>query len=56
MLPGENFVARLNDQSMALIVEPLSGVVGHGGGFLQSGIGSNHFAWDQISADAEMLE
>jgi hypothetical protein len=56
MLPGENFVARLNDQSMALIVEPCAGVVRSGGGFLQGGVGSDHFARDQIPADAEMLE
>src|SRR5262245_63264542 len=56
MLPGENFVARLNDQSMALIVEPFSGVVGSGGGFLQGGLGSVNFARDLFPADAVIIE
>ena len=56
MLAGENFVAGLNDQLVTLIVEPLAGVVGGGGGFLQGGIGGDHLARNQILADAEMLE
>ena len=36
MLAGEDLVADLNDQFVALVVEPLAGVVGDGGGFLQA--------------------
>jgi hypothetical protein len=56
MLAGENFVARLNDQLVALIVEPLAGMVCGGGGLLQDRVGGDHLARDQISADTEMLE
>ena len=35
MLAGKDFVADLNDQLVALVVEPLAGMVGFGGGFLQ---------------------
>jgi hypothetical protein len=56
MLPGENFVTHFDDQSMTLIVQPFAGVVRGGRGFLQGGIGNDHFAGDQILADAEMLE
>ena len=56
MLAGEDFVAGLDDQLVALIVEPLAVVVGDGGGFLQGGVGRDHFAGNQILADAEMLE
>ena len=56
MLAGEDFVAGLHDQLVTLIVEPLAGVIRGGGGFLQGGIGGDHFARNQILADAEMLE
>ena len=56
MLAGEDFVADLNDQLVALIVEPLAGMVGVGGGFLQDGVGGDHLARNQILADAEMFE
>ena len=44
MLAGEDFVAGLNDQLVALIVEPLAVVVRDGGGFLQDRVGRDHFA------------
>ena len=56
MLAGEDLVADLNDQLVALVVEPLAGMVGVGGGFLQDGVGGDHLARDQILADAEVLE
>jgi hypothetical protein len=56
VLPGEDFVAHLNDQFIAPIVEPLARMVGGGGGFLQNGVGGDHFGRNQIPADAEMLE
>jgi hypothetical protein len=51
VLAGEDFVARLNDQLVTLIVEPLAGVVRGGGSFFQDGVGSNHFTGDQVLAD-----
>ena len=56
MLAGENFVAGLNDQFVALVVEPLAVVIGDGGGFLQGRVGRDHLAGNQILSDAEMLE
>ena len=56
MLPGEDFIANLHDQLVTLIVQPLASVVRGGSGFLQGGIGGDHFAWNEVSADAEMLE
>src|ERR1700692_3194748 len=55
-LAGEDLVACMNDQLAALIVEPLAVAVGDGGGFLQGGVGRDHFAGNQVLADAEMLE
>jgi len=56
MLNREDFVAGLNDQLVALIVEPLAGIVGIGGSFFQGGAGGDHFTGNQIFADAEVLE
>ena len=56
MLNREDFVAGLNDQLVALIVEPLAGIVGIGGSFFQGGVGGDHFTGNQIFADAEVLK
>ena len=56
MLSGEDFIANLHDQLVTLIVEPLAGVICRSGGLLQGGICGDHFAWNEISADAEVLE
>ena len=56
MLAGEDLVTDLNDQLVALVVEPPAGMVGIGGGFLQDGVGGYHLARDQVLADAEVLE
>jgi len=56
VLPGEDFVADLNDKLVALIVEPLVRMVSRGGGLLQDGVRGNHLAGNQILAYAEMLE
>src|SRR5215471_16444521 len=56
MLAGEDFVAHMNDQLVALIVEPLAGMIGNGSGFLQGGVGGDHLAGNEIPADAEMLQ
>jgi hypothetical protein len=46
VLTREDFVADLNDQFMALIVEPLASMISIGGAFLQDGVRANHLAWD----------
>jgi hypothetical protein len=46
----------MDDQLVTLIVEPLTRMVRGGSGFLQGGVGGDHFAGNQIAADAEMLE
>ena len=56
MLASKDFITDVNDQLVALIVEPLACMVGIGGGFLQDGVRANHLAWDQILADAEVLK
>jgi hypothetical protein len=56
MLAGEDLVASLNDQFVTLIVEPLTSVVRNGSSLLQRRVGRDHFAWDQILSDAEMLQ
>src|SRR5437879_8298256 len=56
MLAGEELVASLNNQLVTLIVEPFAGMVGGGSRFLQGGVGGDHFAGNQIAANAEMLE
>src|SRR5262249_26327023 len=56
MLAGENFVAGLNDQFVALIVEPLAIVIGDSSGFLQCRIGRDHLTGNQIFPDTKMFE
>jgi hypothetical protein len=56
VLAREDFVAGLDDQFVALVVEPLARVVGNRGSLLQDRIGGDHFARNQILADAEVLE
>src|SRR5215472_7230896 len=56
MLTGQNLVASLYDQFVALIVESFTVVIGVGSGLLQGGVGSDHFARNEICANAEMLE
>ena len=56
VLAGEDLVARLHDQRVPLIVEPLAGMVGCGSGFLQDRIRGDHLPRNQVLADAEMLE
>ena len=43
MLAGEDFVAGLGDQFVALIVKPFTIAVGNGSSFLQRGVGRYHF-------------
>jgi hypothetical protein len=56
VLATEDFVAGPNDQFVSLIVKSLAGVVRCGGGFLQDGVGRDHFAGNQVLADTEVLE
>src|SRR6516164_3029021 len=56
MLARQDLVADLNDQSVALIVESTTIVIGDGSRFLQGRVGGDHFARDEIFADAKMLE
>src|SRR5580700_8282016 len=52
----EDFVAGLDDQFVALIVEPFAIVVYDSGGFLQCRVGRDHLTRNQIFSDAEMFE
>src|ERR1700735_2600837 len=52
----EDFVAGLNDQFVALIVEPVTIVIGDSGGFLQCHVGRDHLTRNQIFSDAEMFQ
>src|SRR3984893_4979366 len=56
MLPGEYLVTDLNDQLVALVIEPLARMVRVGGGFLQNGIRGNHLARNEVLADTEVLK
>jgi hypothetical protein len=56
MLAGEDLVTDLNDQLMMLVVEPSACMIRIGSGFLKDGVSGNHFAWDQVLADAEVLK
>jgi hypothetical protein len=56
VLAGEDLVAHLNDQLIARLVEPAAGMVRGRRRFLQDRVGSDHFAWHQVFADAEVLE
>src|SRR5260370_42427073 len=56
VLAGQDFVASLNDQLVALVVKPLAVVVRDCRGFLQGGVGRDHFARNQVLPDAEMLK
>src|SRR5215469_4653118 len=56
MLASEDFVTGLSDEFILLIAQPLTGMVGRRGGFLQNGVSSDHFTRNQVLADTEMLE
>src|SRR5271166_137140 len=56
MLTRQDLVTGLNDQLVALIVQPLAIMVRDGGGLLQGGVGRDHLARNQVLADAKMLK
>src|ERR1700751_4139207 len=56
VLACQDFVAGLDDQLVSGVVQPPARIVGGRGTFLQDRISRDHFARNQILADAEMLE
>ena len=56
MLAGQDFVANLNNQFVALVVEPLAVVVGDWRRLSSGRIGRDHLAGNQIFPDTEMFE
>jgi hypothetical protein len=56
MLAAKYLVTDLNDQLVALVIEPLARMVRVGGGFLQNGIRGNHLARNEVLADTEVLK
>src|SRR6267142_5456555 len=56
MLAGKNLVTSLHNELEAPVIEPIPGVVGYGGGFLQRGVRGDHLARHQILADTEVLQ
>src|SRR5712671_7326288 len=56
VLARENLIAGLDNESEALVIETLPGMVGHGRAFLQCGVSGDHLSWDQMESDAEMLQ
>src|SRR5215467_15468465 len=56
MLASEDLIAGMSDESVLLIAQPLAIMIGNGGGFLQNGVSADHFAGNQILANAEMFE
>ncbi len=56
MTSVENLVAGLHDELVACFIESSARMVGVRRGFLENAVGCNHFAWNQIVTDAEVLE
>jgi hypothetical protein len=56
MLAGEYLIADLNDQTVALIIEPLAGMVRVCSSFFQDGVRRDHLTRNEIFADAEVLK
>src|ERR1700733_14152689 len=56
ILAREDLVARLNNESVLLVVQPTASMIGIGGGFLQSRICCDHLARNQILSYAEMFK
>ena len=53
---SQDLVARLDDQPMALRIEPAAGEVGVGAGLLEQRVGADHLARHQILADREIVQ
>jgi len=54
--PGQDLVARLHDQFVAGVVQPLSRMVRVRRGFLERGVRRDHLPGNQVLPDTEMLE
>ncbi len=53
---GQDLVAGLDDQPVALRVEPPAGEIGVGAGLLEQRIGADHLARHQVLADREIVQ
>ncbi len=56
VLARENLIAGLDNESEALVIEALPGMIGDGRAFLQCGVSGDHLSWDQMESYAEMLQ
>ncbi len=56
MLADQYLVTGINNQLVALFIQPLADMVRVGGCFLQNCVGGNHLARNEVLADAEVLE
>jgi hypothetical protein len=56
MLTGQNLVTDLDDQLVALVIEPLAGMVRIGGSFLKNCVCDNHLARNEVLTNTEVLK
>ena len=56
VLARENLIASLDNESEALVIETLPGMIGNGRAFLQCGVSGDHLPWNQMESDAKMLQ
>ena len=56
MLTGQDLVAHLDDQLIALVVKPPVGAIGRGRRLFQDRVARDHLTRYQVFADAEMLQ
>src|SRR5262249_4843046 len=56
MLAAENFVTNVDDQTVPLVIQPPTGVIGIGCALLQDRVRDDHFARNKIRSDAEVFE
>src|SRR5262245_38743154 len=56
MLARDDFVANLDDQSVTLVIQSLARVIYVRRALLERGVRRDHLSWNQILADAEVLQ
>ena len=56
MLTGQNLVTDLDDELVALVIEPLASMVRIGGSFLKNCVRDNHLARNEVLAHTEVLK
>src|SRR6266478_8370128 len=56
VLARENLIAGLHNESEALVIETLPGMVGNCRAFLQCSVSGDHLSWDQMESDAKILQ